>query len=165
VRQNELFASVSSVDLQTVASGNPLDPSTWQDANGQPIPAVQLDPSNDVFTHDAVPATDLVAVYTARNSADMLWICSQMREKAADEIPYSLRLKSLTDPDILSFIAHTGQKSNEIVAIRSGAYVCAQVSLLELGNPWAIFLGTEVESPDSIIPYDQTAWQMVYVKP
>jgi LmbE family N-acetylglucosaminyl deacetylase len=164
VRQNELFAPVSSASLATAVSGNALDPSTWQDVTGKPIAAVQLDPTGDVFSHKAVPATDLVAVYAARTSADMLLICMQTSENAVEDIRYSLRLKSLTEQRILSYMARTEPASGEIAATRSGLYVCAQVALADLQNPWAIFLGAEAESPDRLVPFDQTAWQMIYLQ-
>jgi LmbE family N-acetylglucosaminyl deacetylase len=164
VRRNELFSPVSSADLPLAAAGNALDPSTWRDANGQSIHPVQQDPTGDVFTHNAVPATDLVAVYAARTPAGLFWACLQTRENAAEDIHYSLRLKALTDQGIISYMARTEPGSGEIAATRSKTYVCAQISLADLKNPWAIFLDADAESPDRLVPFDQTAWQMIYVK-
>jgi LmbE family N-acetylglucosaminyl deacetylase len=164
VRRNELFAPVSSADLLTAASGDALDPATWRDATGQLIAALQLDPVGDIFSHKAVPATDLVAVYAARTSTNALWMCLQTRENAAEDIPYSLRLKALTNSAIVDYIARTEPASGEAPATRSGTYVCAQVALAALQNPWAIFLGAEAESPDRLVPFDQTAWQMIFIK-
>jgi hypothetical protein len=125
---------------------------------------VQQDPTGDVFTHNAVPATDLVAVYAARTPAGLFWACLQTRENAAEDIHYSLRLKALTDQGIISYMARTEPGSGEIAATRSKTYVCAQISLADLKNPWAIFLDADAESPDRLVPFDQTAWQMIYVK-
>jgi hypothetical protein len=37
--------------------------------------------------------------------------------------------------------------------------------LADLHNPWVTFLGAEVESPDRLVPFDQTAWQKIYNQP
>jgi len=165
VRSNELFAAVNPVNLPNVASGDALDPTTWQDATGQPVAAVQHDPRGDIFSHKAVPATDLVAVYAARTPAGLLWVCAQVSEKAAEDIPYSIHLKALTGQGIVPFDARTEPVSGEAAANRSKTFICTQVALTNLQNPWAIFLGAEVESPDRLVPFDQTAWQMVYIQP
>ncbi len=165
VRANELFAPVASGDLPTAAAGDPLDPATWQDASGGSVPPVQLDPRRDVLSHRTVPATDLTAIYAAGTPASELWLCAQLSEAAAGDLPYSLRLKALTGAGIDSFVAHTKPKAGEAAVIRSGAYFCAQTSLASLGNPWAIMLAATVESPEANYPFDQTAWRMVYVQP
>jgi len=165
VRSNELFAPVTSADMPTVEYGKPLDPSTWQDLLGRPIPPVQLDPTGDIFSHQTVPEIDLKAVYTARSPDGILWMCAQLDGKAAREMSYSLRLKSLTESNILSYEARTRPKRGQVAVTRSGEYFCAQIPLADLGNPWAVTLAATVESPNSIIPFDQTAWQVVYVRP
>jgi LmbE family N-acetylglucosaminyl deacetylase len=164
LRQNELFAPVSSVDMRVVAAGKPLDPSTWLDANGRPIPAVQLDPVGDEFSHKAVPATDLVANYAARTPDGMLWLCTQTSVKTAEDIPYALQIKALTENRILSYAARTEPGSGEVAAVRAGNYVCTEIALSGVQNPWAIFFSAEAESPDLLMPFDRVAWQIVYVK-
>jgi LmbE family N-acetylglucosaminyl deacetylase len=163
VRSNELFAPVASTDISTVVSGKPLDPSTWQDSLGHSIPPVQLDPTGDILSHKAVPETDLKAVYTARTPAGDLWMCAQLYDEGVRQMSYSLRLKALTDTDIISYEAHTNPKRGQVTATRSGVYFCARTSLADLGNPWAVTLAATVESPNSIMPFDQSAWQVVYV--
>jgi len=165
VRSNELFALVVSVDMPTASAGKPLDPSTWTDSLGESIPPVQLDPTGDVVSHKVVPETDLKAIHAARTPAGELWLCAELHDNAVGEIPYAIRLKALTGTGINSFEAHTHPKPGQAVVRRSGVYFCATTTLSELGNPWAVFLDGTVESPDSIIPFDQTAWQMVYVRP
>jgi LmbE family N-acetylglucosaminyl deacetylase len=165
VRSNELFAPVISADLPTAVSGDALDPTTWQDASGRTVAAVQLDPRGDVFSHKAVPSTDLMAVYAAHAPAGLLWVCGQVSEKAAEDIPYSIHLKALTGQGIVPFDARTEPVSGVAAATRSGTFICTQVPLADLHNPWAIFLGAEVESPDRLVPFDQTAWQMIYIRP
>jgi len=63
------------------------------------------------------------------------------------------------------FDARTEPVSGVAAATRSGTFICTQVPLADLYNPWAIFLGAEVESPDRLVPFDQTAWQMIYIRP
>jgi len=165
VRANELFAPVTSTALPTVSKGNPLDPTTWQDASGQPVAPVQRDPTGDVLSHKAMPGTDLTETYAARTPSGELWMCARLHAKAMMEIRYSLRLKSLTENGIRAFEASNRAKSGQPLVKRSGNYFCAQTRLADLGNPWAVFLGATVESPDPNIPFDQTAWQMIYIQP
>jgi LmbE family N-acetylglucosaminyl deacetylase len=165
VRQNELFAPIVSAQLPVIAEGNALDPSTWLDAAGQNVAPVQLDPVNDIFTHNVVPATDLVAVYAADDKKGNLLACSQVHEETSLEIIYAIRLKALTDAGVLSYSAETGKpQSGWHLAQRMGMYACISVSLADLGNPWAIYLSANSEGLDRI-SLDQSAWQMVYIQP
>ncbi len=164
VRKNELFAPVDNPVLASVSKGNPLDPSTWSDANGKTIQPVERDPVGDFFTRMAVPGGDLVAVYLARNEANTLWMCTQAHEEDATGLTYRLRLKALDENAILSYAARTGaEQSGWKKATRSGVYSCAQVSLAELGNPWAVYIGTDVEGGGRLM--DQTGWQLVSLPP
>jgi LmbE family N-acetylglucosaminyl deacetylase len=165
VRSNELFAPVTSVDLPMAVMGELLKPSTWKDVQGQPIAPVQLDPTGDILSHKAIPETDLVAVYAARTLGGDFWMCGQLRDDAAAEVSYSLQLKALTGTGIQSYEAHTRPRKGQVKATRLGNYFCVQTTLADLGNPWAVYLSATVESPDSMIPFDQSAWQMVYVRP
>ncbi len=163
VRRNELFAPTTNTGLTTVAQGNPLDPSTWVDAAGQTIPPVQRDPVHDLFVRDAVPASDLVALYATRNSSNMLWMCAQLNEEAGGDVAYVLQLKALIDNGIVDYGARTSHpKQGWNTAKKSGVYVCDQVSLASLGHPWAIFVGAESIGPRSFT-LDQIAWEMVYI--
>jgi hypothetical protein len=162
VRVNELFAQVDNPVLPVVARGNPLDPSTWTDANGQSIQPVERDPVGDFIVRKAVPAADLVAAYLARDASNILWICAQAREEDSTGLTYRLRLKALDANGLLSYAARTGAgQSGWKKAIRSGVNSCAQVSLDELGNPWAVFVGTDVEGGGRVV--DQTGWQLVTI--
>jgi len=164
IRSNELFAPVISVDLPTATAGQPHDPSTWTDSRGEPLSPVQRDPTGDVVPHQAVPGTDLKAFHAARTPAGDLWLCAELNGHAVKDIPYTLRIKSLTGTGISSFEAHSHPKPGQAVLTLSGKYVCATTTQADLGNPWAIFIGATVESPDPLVPFDQTAWQMVYVQ-
>jgi len=164
VRQNELFAPVIDAYLPKVAEGKPLDPSSWLDEASQSIAPVQLDPVNDIFTHNAIPATDLVAVYVAQDTHDNLLVCSQVHEETSAQIAYAIRLKALTSKGILAYSAETGKpQAGWHPAQRLGPYSCISVSLADLGNPWAVYVGTATEGLDRVA-LDQSAWQMVYVQ-
>jgi N-acetyl-1-D-myo-inositol-2-amino-2-deoxy-alpha-D-glucopyranoside deacetylase len=164
VRTNELFASVETPALPVAANGNLLDPSTWSDKNGQPIPPVERDPVGDFFMRKAVPGGDLVAAYLARDTSNNLWMCTQAREEEATLLTYRLRLKALDANGIVFYTARTGaEQSGWKKATHSGVYTCAQVNLTELGNPWAVFVGTDVEGAGRIM--DQTGWQLAIIKP
>jgi N-acetyl-1-D-myo-inositol-2-amino-2-deoxy-alpha-D-glucopyranoside deacetylase len=162
VRANETFAPVSYPDLATAAQGDPKDPSTWLDASGQPVAPVQLDPVADYATRSFVPAGDLTAVYAARDLQGDLLVCAQVREDTIPEITYFLRLKALTGNGIVAYQARTGEAQTGWVPLhRSGVYACATVSLADLGNPWAVFVGATTEGGGRI--EDETGWQMVYI--
>ncbi len=114
---------------------------------GIPSQPVERDPVGDFFMRKAVPGGDLVAAYLARDTSNNLWICSQAHEENFTGLTYRLRLKALDANGILAYAARTGAvQSGWKKATRSGVYSCAQVSLAELGNPWAIFVGTDVEA-------------------
>ncbi len=160
VRSNELFASAQDVPLPALAQGQPDRPSTWMSAEEQAIKPVQLDPVGDFITRSAVPASDLVAEYAARDSKGNLHFCVQARQATLPEFTYSLRLKALTSKGIIFYDAHTAAaRSPWHPATRTGPYVCASVSLSELGNPWAVYMGANVVGGGRIV--DEVAWQMV----
>jgi LmbE family N-acetylglucosaminyl deacetylase len=164
VRSNELFAPVQSVELPVVHAGEPLDPSTWQDVLGRPIPPVQLDPTGDVFSHKYAPETDLRRVYAAHSATGELWLCAELTGNGAREIRYSLHLKALTGTGVSAFDAYSRPRGSQAAVTRSGRYLCAKTTLGALGTPWAVLLNATVESLDSNLPYDQTAWQLINVK-
>ena len=164
VRTNELFAPVDGPVLPVVAKGDPHNPSTWTDANGQAIAPVDRDPVGDFFTRSAVPGADLVADYLARDHHNNLWLCAQVRDEISTGLTHRLRLKALGANAVLTYQARTGaEQSGWKRATQSGVYTCAQVSLAELGNPWAIFVGTDVEGGGRLM--DQTGWQLVNIPP
>jgi LmbE family N-acetylglucosaminyl deacetylase len=163
IRSNELFAPVLSSELQESTSGKLLDPSSWKNALGETIAPTQPDPTGDVISHKVAPETDLKAVYVTRTPYGALWLCAQLHGKAEKEIAYTIRLKSLTASGIRSFEARTRSRRDQARIIRSGNYFCASTTLAKLGDPWGIFVDATVESPDPLLPLDQTAWQMVYL--
>ena len=162
VRVDEPFNVVTSPDLATAIQGNPLDPATWRDATGQPIKPVQLDPAGDFFTRSVITAGDLIAVYAARDGAGKLQICARMVEATLPEITYLVRLKALTNTgtgiislQITSRRVHIGA----LTVHRSGDYACISVSLAQLGNPWAVYVGASTVSGGRVL--DETGWQMI----
>ncbi|MGE5374769.1 MAG: PIG-L deacetylase family protein [Bacteroidota bacterium] len=161
IRSNELFAPVTSSKLQEAVSGEVFDPGSWKNRLGAAIPPVQMDPTGDVLSHKVAPGTDLKAVYAARTPNGDLWFCARLHGRVLREVSYSLRLKSLTESGIRSFEAHTRPKPGQATLTRAGDYFCTTTSLKELGDPWAISVEATVESPDSLLPFDQTAWQIV----
>ena len=164
VRANELFAPVDKMGLPIVTKGDPFNPSTWIDANGNSIPPVERDPVGDFFVRSAIPGSDLVAAFLARGPSNALWMCSQARDEISVGLTHRLRLKALDGKGIIAYEARTGEvQTGWKKASQSGVYTCAEVSLAELGNPWAFYLGTEVEGGGRLI--DQTGWQLVSVSP
>ena len=162
VRSNELFAPVENGSLPVVNKGNPDDPSTWIGTNGQPIPPLERDPVGDFITRNAVPGGDLVAAYLARDGSNNLWMCSQVRDEISSGLTYRLRLKAMDGNSVHTFQARTGAaQTGWTKATHSGVYTCAQVSLSELGNPWVVFMGTDVEGGGRLM--DQTGWQLVTI--
>ncbi|MFA5873338.1 MAG: PIG-L family deacetylase [Anaerolineales bacterium] len=162
VRANETFAPVRYADLATAAQGDPYTPSSWVDASDQPVAPVQLDPVADYATRSFIPAGDLTALYAARDMQGNLLVCAQVREDTILEITYFLRLKALTDSGIVAYQARTGQTQTGWYPLhRSGVYACATVSLADLENPWAVFVGATTEGGGRI--EDETGWQMVYI--
>jgi N-acetyl-1-D-myo-inositol-2-amino-2-deoxy-alpha-D-glucopyranoside deacetylase len=162
VRSNETFAPVHDANLASVAKGDPFNPSTWLDDFGQQVAPVQLDPASDYATRSFVPGGDITAVYTARDMQGNLLVCAQVREDTIPEITYFLRLKALTDNVIVAYQARTGNVPTGWYPLhRSGVYACATISLTDLGNPWAVFVGATTVGGGRI--EDESAWQMVYI--
>jgi LmbE family N-acetylglucosaminyl deacetylase len=163
VRANETFSPVENAVLETAVQGDPYNPASWLNASGQPIVPVQRDPVADYATRSILPAGDLTAVYAAQVTNGNLAVCAQVRENTIPEITYFLRLKALTDTGIVAYQARTGETSSSWVPLhRSGVYTCATVSLSNLGNPWAIFLGAVTEGAGRI--EDESGWQMILIR-
>ena len=162
VRANELFAPVQDAVLPVLAQGNPNNPSTWLEAGEQVIKPIQRDPAGDFITRTALPPTDLVATYAARDSANNLLVCVEARENAVPALVYSLRMKVLSSKGIMAFQAQAGDIApGWQPARRSGRFVCVSTRLADLGNPWAVYIGANVVGGGRTI--DEVAWQMVQI--
>ncbi len=162
-RTNELFAQPQPAVLPDLQTGDPDRPDTWRDAAGAAIAPVQLDPQRDFITRQVSAEADLIAVFAARTSEGTLLLCSQTRGAASPVLIYTLRANAVSD----SGVFHHGARNHERpeawhVPKLTGAYVCDQVSLAELGNPWLVFIGVDVEEVGTGI-LDQVAWQAVLI--
>jgi N-acetyl-1-D-myo-inositol-2-amino-2-deoxy-alpha-D-glucopyranoside deacetylase len=162
VRTNEIFAPVTSAHLATIEQGDPLNPSTWFDGSSQLVAPVQRDPIADYATRSILPAGDLTAVFSVQDIKGNLMVCAETSEPTIPQIIYLLRLKALTENDIRSIQARSGQNQPGWFRVnQSGVYACLTVSLASLGNPWAIFVGASTESGGRI--EDETGWQLIYL--
>jgi N-acetyl-1-D-myo-inositol-2-amino-2-deoxy-alpha-D-glucopyranoside deacetylase len=164
MRTDEIFAPLPDTSLPTLASGNPLDPATWLDASGGAIAPVERDPVGDFITRSALPAGDLTAVYTARDTQGNLQLCAQVNEDTLPEITYLLRMKVLAGDNILSWQARSGAAPAGWAEVhRSGPYACSSLPAAQLGDPWAVYVGATTVSAGRI--EDESAWRMLSVQP
>jgi len=162
VRANETFAPVTNSTMAIIHKGNINNPASWVDPTGQAIAPVQLDPAGDFTTRKVFPGGDLVGVYLGEDLQGNLDLCAQMRGTTIPEVIYNLRMKALTDQGLIEYEARTGKlASGWHPAKHSGLFACTVVSLAELGNPWAVFVGASTVTGGRI--EDEAAWQMVYL--
>jgi len=164
VRTNELFSPVDDQTLPVVIQGSPFDPSTWRAANGQVIPPVERDPVGDFIGEKAIPGADLVAIYLARDESNILWLCSQSSNEIINGVNYTLQIKALVGKAVLPSNLNTGkvQPGTKQVTLLE-KFACAQTSLANLGNPWAIFVDAGAEVQGAVI--DHAGWQLVKITP
>lgn len=163
IRKNELFAQPQPATLVDLSLGDPHNPASWQDANGQAIPPIQKDPTQDFFTRDAVTAADLVAAYAARTPENSLVICGQVRDSADFPLSYTLRVLAVGSQGVVHRTYKNHTTRNEYRTTLSSVYFCGSEALSDLGNPWLIFVGADVEEVGVGI-LDQIAWQQVNVE-
>lgn len=161
VRKNELFAPVLDANLETVEQGNAQNPGSWVNEAGRPIQAVQLEPAQDTITRNALPSSALIALYVAREEANTLWMCVRAEDPTSPEVTYTLHLKALTSNGVIDYVVRTSNlKAGWHKAQRSGVYICDQIALGALGNPWAVYAGADSEGPGSLL-LDRMGWQMI----
>jgi LmbE family N-acetylglucosaminyl deacetylase len=161
-RRNELFAQPQPALLPDLHTGDPDRPDTWRDAAGAAIAPIQLDPRHDFITREVSAKDDLIAVFAARTSEGNLLVCSQTRGAASPLLIYTLWANAMSD----SGVFHHGARNHERpdawhIPRLTGPYICDQVSLAVLGNPWLVFIGANVEEVGTGI-LDQIAWQAVF---
>ncbi len=168
VRRDELYQRVDPVDLPTVASGDPSNPSTWRDAAGSYISPIERSPSRD-DPADAIPGSDLTALFAGRFSGDALVACLQARGSTQRSLEYFLRASAVSDFGVLQYAArYGGPARGSGTPVPAGPYVCDKISLASLGNPWEIFIGGEVRGPQVGVQFgvlDQLGWQLVTIQP
>jgi N-acetyl-1-D-myo-inositol-2-amino-2-deoxy-alpha-D-glucopyranoside deacetylase len=163
IRQNELFDKPISADLQTLNKGDWQNPNTWLDAQGKAIKPVQEDPINDFITRKIFIAGDLVALYLVKNDNNNLNICAQLRGKTDSDLIYTLKLHLIENGKVNRIEARNNHlKTGQQTAILIGNYACFQLKSNDLGNPWLIIVGADVEEIELGV-LDQIPWQLVYV--
>jgi hypothetical protein len=87
-----------------------------------------------------------------------------MRGRVNPLLMYTLHVNAVSDFGVVHHGARNIQHPAGWHDARlAGAYVCDRISLAELGNPWIIFVGVNVEGAGPEL-LDQTAWQAVYIK-
>lgn len=164
VRTNELYARVEGVDMPALGEGKIYDPMSWKDAENRTVEPVQFDPVRDVITRAMIAPTDIAALYAAREGRDRIVVCAELRGKAAPELFYSLRILAIGQDGITHQVARNrGLRKGWVHATLSGRFVCDQVSLADLGEPWVVFLGADVMQTGVGI-LDKIAWQQVNIQ-
>jgi LmbE family N-acetylglucosaminyl deacetylase len=164
VRQDEPFAKPQPGSLVQVQKGTPSAPDTWRDSLNQKVKPVQRDPNRDFITREMVGETDLVALYAARDVEDRLLLCTQFRGRPTDLLIYTLQVIGISPTGITH---HTASNHNFREGwhgtVLSGQYVCDRVELSELGEPWAVVVGSNVGEL-GVGVLDQIGWQLVYTE-
>jgi len=165
VRSNELFAQPTAKVLPFLSEGEPDNPDSWRDMDGQQVPPIVEDPIKDFITRELAPAADLVAVYAAQDGNDQLLLCAQLDAKPQPNFVYTLRVKAISADKVVDAVASNRplQKDWKIAQL-TDHYVCNQMSIAELGEPWLIFVGASSQG-NGVGILDQVAWQNIEVRP
>jgi LmbE family N-acetylglucosaminyl deacetylase len=160
VRRNELFTQPKSAVIPTLVDGRWQDPQTWLDAAGLPIGPIQRDPERDFLTRNVLPGADIVALYAAKTADGNLVLCMQMRGRVEPTLVYTMRVTAFGAQGVRHLLARTGDKlpAGDVQVVKSGRFACTQTGLSDLGDPWRIYTGGNVEEL-GIDLVDQIAWQ------
>jgi LmbE family N-acetylglucosaminyl deacetylase len=165
IRRNELFERVEPGALPSLASGEPLNPSTWRDPQGNALAPVQRDPVKDMFVRDAVAGADLMALWAAQTADGTLAVCADLRGEAVPRLSYTLRVSAVTSDGVRQQAAMWGNGQPGAGRTEAaGQFICTRFALSDLGSPWAVALGAEVRGPEGI-DLDQVAWAFLLVEP
>jgi LmbE family N-acetylglucosaminyl deacetylase len=165
VRRNELFAQPKGAVLSVAGRGSPDDPESWRDALGQGISPVQVDPIQDFITRDLVPSADLVALYAGQDQKNDFLLCAQTDDDPSPGIIYILRIKAITSEGNRDYVAsNQSLQPDWRKATLSKKFICFQLPMGALGNPWVVFVGASSHEPGLGI-LDQVAWQSVAIEP
>jgi LmbE family N-acetylglucosaminyl deacetylase len=165
VRVNELYADLEPATISYLSAGDPLNPESWQDTQGNPILPVQKDPVGDFITRQLVPPSDLLAVFAAQTDTGTMQICGQLRGMAQKTLIYTIQVRAIGVDQVVYAVARShGMKPGELQAQTVGRFVCAEFSSSIIGNPWLVFMVAETSDRFTGI-LDQTAWQAVYSLP
>jgi LmbE family N-acetylglucosaminyl deacetylase len=164
IRQDEPFAKPQPVVLEQLQKGDPYDPSTWQDAQGNLIEPVQRDPNRDFITREMFGSTDLVALYAARDQENRLLLCARFREETKDILVYTLHVIEIGSAGVIHHQAsnHNVQEGwHEIELGKQTA--CDRIELSTPVEPWGLFVGANVGEV-GVGVLDQIGWQMIYTE-
>lgn len=165
VRSNELLAQPAAKVLPILSEGEPDNPDSWRDMDGRQVPPIVEDPTKDFITRELAPAADLVAVYAARDGNDQLFLCAQLDAKPRTNFVYTLRVKAIATDTVVDAVASNRPLQRDWkIARLIGRYVCNQMSMTDLGEPWLIFVGASSQG-NGVGILDQVAWQNIEVKP
>ena len=165
VRQDEPFAQPQPARLARLASGDPQDPSTWRDSQGNAIPPVQRDPNRDFITREMFGATDLEITSLALDPQNQLLYCASFRGETKDVLLYSLQVIEIGAQGVIHHNAsnHNLQPGWHELATGERA-ICDRIQLSAEDPPWALLVGANVGEVGAGV-LDQIGWQMVYISP
>lgn len=166
VRRNELFDRPEAGILEVVSFGDRMQPGTWLNSLGEPIPAIKQDPQGDFITRRLVPASDWVALYAAHSPQDELWLCAELRGRANGMFTYTLRLLAVDENDQIAHYSaqgRAGRASFNQAEIQQNQ-VCTHIAMDTLNRPWLLFVSADVRNGTLGI-LDQIAWQAVFTFP
>jgi len=165
VRHDEPFNRIDPATLPDWTAGSPVSPLTWRDENGVAIQPVITDPIQDNVVRNLIPAADLIAVYAALQPDNSMLVCGQLRGNTLPALHYVLRISAISDTAVAHYTARNFSRTSTSHPLQlSGPFFCDQVSLADLGHPWLLAVGADVEESGVGI-VDQIAWQTVYVEP
>lgn len=159
MRKDELFAEAQTGKLAAMEKGKFTNPETWQDVNGDPIEPIIWDPVKDFVTREFLAPADLTELSVALYEEDTLAICARVCGNTVPTLIYSLRVLAVGGNGVVHETARThfnGYGARRVQ--RSGRYFCNQLKLGDLGDPWIVFFGADVEQIGTGI-IDQIAWQ------
>jgi LmbE family N-acetylglucosaminyl deacetylase len=157
VRTNELFARIGSPKLLRGTVDNPNDPTTWKDISGNPIEPLNIDPSDDFITRDAVPDADITALYSLIDTNQELLICGELLKNVGKFVTYTLKVKTYGDNGFEEIDLPFSGFSAQNKAIGSGNRVCGALKLADLHNPSMIMIGFETHTA-ALGTIDQIGW-------
>lgn len=164
IRKNEVFTTHTTLPIPELATGDPSNPHTWRDSDGQKILAVQLDPTADILERALIPSADLKALYLARLSSDEIIACAEAADGPEPDVFYVLHMKGIGFEGVIHHVQDAEPTlSSDLAFLDRKYYACSSFSLDRLGNPEFIFAGAETEDLSSDTPLDHIAWQMVEI--
>jgi LmbE family N-acetylglucosaminyl deacetylase len=165
VRTDEPFNRIDPITLPDWSSGSTVDPLAWHDENGVAVPPIVTDPIEDNVVRNLIPGADLIAVYAAIQPDNTVLVCGQLRGNALPGLHYVLRISAISDSTVIHQTARNFSRSATAHPLTfSGPFMCDQVSFADLGHPWLLAVGADVEESGVGI-LDQIAWQLANVEP